>query len=121
MTDYKVPRFTAMNTGVDARRVNNNKKRYKRKFNRELLPSPAAYYAQQFPKMNIRSEWVSVNCCFHSPDNKPSLSLSMISGKYCCFSCGANGRGIMDFHKQRYNMTFFEAMIALDAWEGNHD
>lgn len=88
------------------------------KFDRNLLPAPAKYYGKQFPGMKINSEWVKVRCCFHQPDNNPSLNISMINGHFKCFSCGAKGGDVIAFHQQRYKLGFKDAVRSLGAQEG---
>ena len=96
-----------------------NTKRYKRAYNRSLLPTPASYYTKQFPGLKIKSEWVKVRCCFHQPDNKPSLHISMVDGHFRCFSCDAKGCDVIAFHRLRYGVSFPEAVTFMGAW--NHE
>ena len=107
-----------MDKNISFQRGNYNKGRYK--FNRQLLPTPAAYYTQQFAKLRIRSEWVKVRCCFHE-DKVPSLSINMVQGHFKCHACGARGGNILSFHRQRYQLSFIEAARALGAWEANDE
>ena len=93
-----------------------NRKNFKQNFDRDLLPTPAQYYKQQFPKMRLKSEWVKVCCPFHS-DCTPSLNINMVSGGFKCWACGAHGGDVLAFQMKRYNQTFKEAAIALGAWE----
>ena len=65
-----------------------------RKFDRSLLPTPAAYYSKQFQNLKIKSEWVKVRCCFHD-DSTPSLSINMVNGHFRCFGCGAKGGDVL--------------------------
>ena len=97
------------------KQYNSTGKIYLRKFDRSLLPSPAAYFSKQFPGLKIKSEWVKVSCCFHSPDRKPSLSISMIDGHFKCFSCDAKGCDVIAFHMLRYKTSFVEAVNYLGA------
>lgn len=90
--------------------------RFKRNFNRALLPSPANYYSKQFPNFKIKSEWVKVRCCFHE-DQMPSLNISMVDGHFKCFSCGAKGCDVLAFHRLRYKVSFIEAVDFFNAWE----
>lgn len=91
-------------------------KKYKRTFNRSLLPTPASYYTKQFPRLKIKSEWVKVKCCFHKPDNHPSLNISMIDGHFRCFSCGAAGCDVIAFHTLRYRVSFIDTVTFMGAW-----
>ena len=95
--------------------------RSQRKFDRDLLPSPVVYYNGEFPNIKIKSRYVNVNCCFH-PDNNPSLSLNMIDGYFKCHSCGVKGKDVLAFQRQRYGMTFMEAVDFFGAWrQGNEE
>jgi hypothetical protein len=98
-------------------RTNYNSKRNRGKFNRSLLPTPASYYTHQFPGLKIKSEWIKVKCCFHSPDKNPSLNINMVTGHFRCFSCGAKGCDVIAFHTLRYGMTFNETVTELGAWD----
>lgn len=91
------------------------KKSYRRKFDRNLLPTPANYYSKQFSKFRIKSEWVTVRCCFHK-DNHPSLTLHMISGRFRCFGCDRRGGDIVSFHMQRYELSFIATVYHFGAW-----
>lgn len=91
------------------------RKKQSRKFNRDLLPSPASYYSNEFPKLNIHSEWAKVHCCFHD-DQHPSLSINMTQGHFKCFACGAKGHDIIAFHRLRYRVSFPEAVSHMRAW-----
>ncbi|OGV48943.1 MAG: hypothetical protein A3F46_06860 [Legionellales bacterium RIFCSPHIGHO2_12_FULL_42_9] len=95
--------------------VNFTKNKGRRKFDRSLLPAPAAYYSQEIPNLKIKSEWAQTHCCFHD-DSNPSLSLNMKSGHFRCFGCGAKGGDIIAFHMLRYGLTFIEAVNYFGAW-----
>lgn len=88
-----------------------------RNFDRNLLPTPKEYYAQQFLNLrtNSNNEWLSVLCPFHD-DHNPSLSINLISGGFYCHSCGAKGHDILAFQMQRYNQDFEQAAITLGSW-----
>lgn len=93
--------------------------RFKQKFNRALLPTPASYYSKQFQNFKIKSEWVKVICCFHE-DQTPSLNISMIDGHFRCFSCGAKGCDVLAFHRLRYKICFTQAVDFFGAWEDTY-
>ncbi|STX44497.1 DNA primase [Legionella donaldsonii] len=92
-----------------------NLKVTERKFDRSLLPTPAAYYSKQFQNLKIKSEWIMVRCCFHD-DSTPSLSINMVSGHFRCFGCGAKGFDVLAFHRLRYKLSFKDAVNQLGAW-----
>jgi DNA primase len=90
---------------------------YRRKiFNRERLPRAGKYYRGQGLKLTGRGEWKSAKCPFHD-DNKPSLRIRLDSGGFRCMACDAHGGDVLAFHMQRYNLSFYEAVSALNAWE----
>ena len=84
-------------------------------FDRDLLPSPANYYSQQFSGLKIKSESVKVKCCFHD-DNDASLCISMVQGHFKCFACGVKGGDVIAFHRLRYKLGFKEAVTELGGW-----
>lgn len=86
-------------------------------FNREALPDPESYFAEQLGKLRGRGAWRLALCCFHDESN-PSLSLNVETGGFRCHACNAHGGDVLDFHRQRYGMGFKEAAQALGAWEG---
>lgn len=112
----KNPNVDAKGFNDSNQRLNSTRKRFSRQFNRALLPTPADYYSKQFPKFKIKSEWVNVNCCFHSPDSEPSLSLNMVDGHFKCHACDAKGGNVLDFHLLRYKVCFVEAINFFGAW-----
>lgn len=83
-------------------------------FNRDLLPTPRAYYGQQFTLKGKKAKHL-VPCCFHH-DKTASLSLDMLSGRFNCFGCGASGGDIVDFHQLKTGLSFVEAAKDLGAW-----
>ena len=85
-------------------------------FNRDRLPDPAAYYAEQGLKFTGRGAWRSATCPFHS-DTNPSLRVRIETGAFRCMVCGAHGGDVLAFHSQRHGLQFIEAAKALGAWE----
>jgi len=122
MKNIKKPAFHARTTGdflnYNHSETYNNKvyRNCKKSFvDHDLLPTPASYYSNQFPNLNIKSEWVKVLCPFHD-DHTPSLNINTAFGGYRCWACGAKGGDVLAFQMQRYSQTFKEAAIALNAW-----
>lgn len=79
---------------------------------------PAVYYrkvfAGQLAKV-ARDGWIKTRCCFHAPDENPSLSVNLTHGGFKCFSCGAKG-DLIDFHMRRHKLSFVEAARSFGAW-----
>ena len=91
----------------------------KPKFNlldKSLLPNVIDYYCKEFRGLKVKPEWTSVCCPFHE-DRNPSLSIHLVSGGFHCFSCGAHGGDLIDFHKKRYQMTFIQTVNFFNAWK----
>lgn len=99
------------------RNYSKNSAKFTQKFDRDLLPTPAKYYSQQFKNFRIKSEWVKVICPFHD-DHNPSLNVNLVFGGFRCFVCGAHGCDVLAFQMQRYKQSFKQAAIALGAWRG---
>lgn len=97
------------------RNYTKNPIKFTQKFDRDLLPTPAKYYSQQFKNFRIKSEWVKVCCPFHD-DHNPSLNVNLVFGGFRCFACGAHGCDVLAFQMQRYKQSFKQAAIALGAW-----
>jgi len=113
----KRPRFAGtMRANRNNLQSNSTGNKYKRKFDRALLPTPTNYYYKQFPDLKIKSKSVKVRCCFHEPDDNPSLLISMIDGHFKCLACGIKGHDVLAFHMQRYDATFTQAVTYFGAW-----
>jgi hypothetical protein len=84
-------------------------------FDRDRLPDPERYYASELGALHGGGEWRSARCPFHE-DTRPSLRVSMETGSYRCFACGAAGGDLLDFHQARHGLGFKDAALALGAW-----
>lgn len=84
-------------------------------FQRDRLPSPVTYYAEQGLPLSGRGAWRSALCPFHR-DTRPSLRVRVETGAFRCMVCGAHGGDVLAFHMQRHGLRFIEAAKALDAW-----
>ena len=118
INSFNRPQFVSANKRAHKNNLQGNftRNEYKRKFDRTLLPTPANYYCKQFSNLKIKSESVKVRCCFHKPDNNPSLLISMIDGHFKCLACGTKGHDVIAFHMQRYHTTFLQAVTFFGAW-----
>jgi len=88
-------------------------------FDRDLLPSPHAYYGQYFPLKGSKPKAL-VKCCFHH-DKTASLSLDLLSGRFNCLGCGVHGGDVVDFHQQKTGLNFVESCKDLGAWIDTKD
>lgn len=86
------------------------------RFQREKLPSPAAYFEGQGLVLHGRGRWRSALCPFHD-DRKPSLRVLVDAGAFRCMTCGAHGGDVLAFHMQRHELRFVDAAKAIGAWE----
>ncbi|MDQ3797604.1 MAG: CHC2 zinc finger domain-containing protein [Pseudomonadota bacterium] len=87
-------------------------------FRRDQLPDPKDYYRQQFGALPTRNDWLTACCPFHE-DHRPSLSVNLVHGGFCCHACGMRGRDVLDFHRCLTGLDFVAAAKALGAWEGS--
>jgi hypothetical protein len=85
------------------------------RFDRTRLPEPLEYFASQSLKLIGSGAWRSAICPFHK-DTCPSLRVSVTSGGYRCFACGASGGDVLAFQMRRYGQGFVAAAKALGAW-----
>jgi hypothetical protein len=100
-----------------SRRKSNSFSRPERRsgFDPDLLPSAEDYLTTLFGYVRFNPKgWGLVRCCFHS-DRRPSLSISR-DGGFKCHSCGAKGRGVIDFEMLRSGTDFKTAARDLGAW-----
>src|SRR6476646_10609889 len=68
-------------------------------FDRSILPPPRVFYEREFGSALGREHrgWRQTKCCFHDGRSKTSLSLNMVEGHFCCFSCGVKGGDVLRF------------------------
>lgn len=84
-------------------------------FRRHQLPDPTEYYAEHAGLvLNQRRGWVTLLCPLHD-DTHPSLSVNLSTGGFICHACGAKGGDVLDFHRQRYSLSFTAAAQELGA------
>lgn len=86
-------------------------------FDRALLPKPLDYYVGlKLAGWHVVSDSQARACCpFHGGKNKTSLSVSLDTGAYHCFSCPAEGGGIIDFEMALNGGEFLEVADRLGA------
>lgn len=87
------------------------------RFDRDLLPPARTFYQQQFSSAlgRERKGWALTKCPFHDGKSKTSLSLNLIDGHFCCFSCGVKGGDVLKFTMLLHNMRFRQATEFLGA------
>jgi hypothetical protein len=80
---------------------------------RERLPDPRSYYGGIFEKLigPNPSGWCSARCVFHD-DHHPSLTMSLNTGQWHCFGCGAGG-DLIGFHIRKTRKPFQDAVADL--------
>jgi hypothetical protein len=89
--------------------------RYKRKFNRGLLPIASDYYSSELKRFYQRKNQATALCPFHD-ERHPSFSVNLKTGAFICFACGMSGGGIIDFHMKLHNLSFVSACKELGVW-----
>ena len=55
-------------------------------------------------------------CPFHEDKKFGSFFVNKDSGAYRCFSCGAKGGDIIDFHMQKNCLGFKDTLIQLEGY-----
>jgi hypothetical protein len=83
-------------------------------FNRDLLPEPAEYFAQQGLQLKDPGKWGTTRCEFHGGSD--SMRVNRASGAWVCMSCGVKGGDVLAYEIQRHGTDFVEAAKALGAW-----
>ena len=69
MSGKKIPPYVGAKGAYQIEQhLNYTRKKYIREFDHARLPTPASYYSKQFQNFKIKSEWVTVHCCFHDDD-----------------------------------------------------
>ena len=88
------------------------------RFDHAKLPDPIAYFERLFGRLSFNgANWAQVSCCFHGPDNEPSLSLHR-GGGFNCFACGAHGGDILEFEHQLTGRDRRALAQDWGAWAG---
>lgn len=82
------------------------------------------YIRSLFPDIRKSTGRAMVSCIFHT-DRTPSLSLSLDTYRFKCFSCGRGG-DLIDLHRELTGCDFKTALqavtggsVALPAWQSN--
>ena len=77
--------------------------------------SPDSFYRFELPDTKFgRLGWAKAGLCpFHADSRAGSFFINTESGAYCCFSCGAKGGDIIAFTRERYGLSFSEALHKL--------
>jgi hypothetical protein len=78
------------------------------------------FYSGYFPshKKLSNGEWV-VLCPFHD-DHKPSMSVNIKSGMFCCHSCGAQG-DFIQFYQKKTGLSYSGSINAIGKQIGLQD
>lgn len=80
--------------------------------------SPELYFYRHLkgtfgnPSGNSWYKWKGL-CPFHNDRKAGSFFVNRSTGAFKCFSCGARGGDIVDFHTQFYRIGFSEAVNQL--------
>jgi hypothetical protein len=87
-------------------------------FDHTRFPEPVAYFERIFGRLHFNAaEWAHVNCCFHTPDREPSLSLHR-GGGFNCFACLARGGDILEFEHLHAGRDRRAIAQGWGAWSG---
>lgn len=87
----------------------------KRKFKRDLLPTPEDYYPGELKQFTRGKTQARALCPFHN-DRNPSFTANLKTGAFICFACGVSGGDIISFSMKRYGLNFIDACKALGVW-----
>ncbi|NLN92712.1 MAG: hypothetical protein GX130_05290 [Candidatus Hydrogenedens sp.] len=80
--------------------------------------TPAEYYSdnvERFQATREHGENKTGLCPFHNDTHPGSFAINMESGAFYCFSCGASGGDIIDFHRQLNGLSFIDAVDELEG------
>lgn len=84
------------------------------RFERARLPHPTPYFEREELRFIGPGRWRSAVCPFHD-DTRPSLRVNVDTGAFRCMACGAKGRDVLAFHRQRHGLSFAQAARDLGA------
>jgi len=82
-------------------------------FDRSALPPARSFYERELGKLSRadRKGWarVKAGCPFHASESKKSF-FGHLDGGFYCFGCGAKGGDVIAFVRQRYGLSFPDAL-----------
>ena len=84
-----------------------------RRYERSLLPDPAAFYESEGLTLTGPSNWKTTRCVFHGGSD--SMRINTDSGAFKCMACEQHGGDVLDFVMQWHGAEFMEAAEALGA------
>lgn len=83
-------------------------------FDRAALPPARSFYEREMGELRRpdRKGWArpKSGCPFHNSESKSSFFVNVDNGGFYCFSCGAKGGDVLAFVRQRYSLSFPEAL-----------
>jgi DNA primase len=82
-------------------------------FDRSALPTARTFYEKELGELRRASRgWARPKggCPFHESKSKASFAINIDSGGFFCFSCGAHGGDVIEFVRQRYDLSFPDAL-----------
>jgi DNA primase len=76
---------------------------------------PAYFYNCELGiKLDTSRDWQAAGLCpFHDDHHAGSFRVSLRSGAFFCHACQASGGSVIDFLKERYRISFREAVQRL--------
>jgi hypothetical protein len=88
-------------------------------FQKHNLPPARIFYERELSARLSRTDRngrARTACPFHKGKSNYVFSVNLISGAFNCFSCRVSGGDVVDFLRQRDNLSFKEAAQRLNAW-----
>jgi hypothetical protein len=86
-------------------------------FDRALLPPARTFYQSELGELcrPDRNGWVrpKAGCPFHVSKSKTSFHVNLDTGGFYCFRCDAKGGDVIEFIRQRYGLSFSDALKRL--------
>ena len=79
-------------------------------------PNPKSFFLREglSPGRDNSGGWTNGGLCpFHEDTRAGSFRVNLQNGAFKCFACGAKGGDVIDFLRQRYHLTFKEALRRL--------
>jgi CHC2 zinc finger len=87
---------------------------------RSALPHGRAYFERELGPLSRpdRKGWMKARCPFHNSRSGKSFS-AHVDGHFYCHGCGAKGPDIINFVRQRYGLSFPDALKHLGIENGS--
>lgn len=84
-------------------------------FDRDRLPDPVAYFADEGLKLSGKGKWRTTECKFHGGSD--SMRVNVATGAWVCMACNAKGGDVLAHFMAEHGLDFISAAKLLGCWQ----